>query len=434
MKAREIVFLIFFIAAGVFLYHAQTGKLDIAWDDIFALDWNDYTYEESRVIEPPFPNFLKIENSHGTVEIQGTEGDTITFTFDKRIWRQNEAKARDVADRLHPVVSTDADAVTLSTNREEFKKRNFETSFRLTVPLNMDIDVINSHGLVKAVRVGNATIDNRHGEVVVSEVEGRLDIKNSYEDIELGGVRSDCKVTSRSSIISARQVSGSMTVVQEHGVVRLQDIGGKVTVDAPYSEVVAEETPGPLDIRNSYEKITLRRVGASTIEAHHSAVEADGVTGDLTIDDNYDSLVLNEIKGSLRVVGKSLAVSGKDIVGQEIYISSSHESVDLRDFDGKTTILLSHADLTLRPLPLSGPLEARCDYTPIVFYWPEGEQYPLEAQTKNSDIYWRLPGDVPIQQEDGMTVARAFTELKDRPRILLLTSYGDIQIEKGYSR
>ncbi len=434
MKAREIIFLILFIAAGVFLYHAQTGKLDFSWDEIFAFDWNDYSYEESRVIEPPFPHFLKIENAHGNVEIQGTEADTITLTFEKRVWRQNEAKAKEVADRLHPMVSTGADAVTLSTNREEFKKKNFETSFRLTVPLNMEIDIINSYGLVKAVQVGNATIDNRHGEVVVSGVEGRLKIKNSYEDIELGGVQSDCEVTSKSSIISAREVSGSLTVFQEHGVVRLQEVGGKVTAEAPYSEVVAEDAPGPLDIKNSYEKITLRRVGPTTIEGHHSAVDADGVTGDLAIDDNYDSLVLNEIKGSLRIVGKSLAVSGKDIVGREIYISSSHESVDLRDFDGKTTIVLSHADLTLRPLPLSGPIEARCDYTPIVFYWPEGEQYPLEAQTKSSDIYWRLAGNVPVQQEDGMTVIRAFTNLTDRPRILLLTSYGDIQIEKGYSR
>lgn len=434
MKAREIVFLIFFIAAGVFLYHAQTGKLDIPWDEIVAFDWNEYTYEESRVIGPPFPQFLRVENSHGNVEIQGAEGDSITLTFEKRIWRHSETKAREVADRLQMSVSTGGDSVTLSTNREEFKRKGFETNFRLMVPLNMDVDITNSYGLVKAVRVGNAAIDNRHGEVVVSGVEGRLKIKNSYEDIEIGGVQSDCEVTSKSSIVSARQVAGSMTVNQEHGVIRLQDVGGIVTVDAPNSEVVAEDTPGPLDIRNSYEKITLRRVGPATIEGHHSEVEADGVNGNMTIDDNYDSLVLNGIKGSLRIVGKSLAVFGKNIIGPEIYISSSYESVDLRDFEGKTTILLSNADLTLRPLPLSGPLEVRCDHTPIVFYWPEGEQYPLEAQTKSSDIYWRLPGDVPIQQEDGMTIVRAYADLRDRPRILLLTSYGDIQIEKGYSR
>ena len=29
MKAKEVILLIFIIAAGVFFYHAQTGKIDV---------------------------------------------------------------------------------------------------------------------------------------------------------------------------------------------------------------------------------------------------------------------------------------------------------------------------------------------------------------------------------------------------------------------
>ena len=436
MKAKEIVLLIFIIAAGVFFYHAKTGKIQVDWDlgDYIYLDFQKFTFEESQVIEPPFPTFLKVINAHGNVEIQGEESDKITVTLEKRIWRRNEAEAKEVAEKLRLVSSKGDLAVTLTTNRDEFRKKNFETNFRISVPLNMDIDITNRHGLVKTSQVGNAAIHNLHGKVVASEVNGELRIENSHEDIELEGIGSRCELRTKHSTISAKLVEGGMAIEQSHGFIRLQKVGQKITIDSTHTEIVGEDLAGPLDIRNSYEKISLVRVGPTKIEGHHSTIEADDVSGDLEIRDNYESANLSNVWGNLKILGKNLAVSGKNIVGEEIYISNSYENVELFDFSGKTTVLSSHGDVILDPLPLTGPIEVRCAYSAITFYWPEGEQYPLEAQTKNGDIYWRLPGEIAIEEKDNLSVARAFLDLKEKPRVLLFTTYSDIRIEKKVSQ
>jgi DUF4097 and DUF4098 domain-containing protein YvlB len=265
-------------------------------------------------------------------------------------------------------------------------------------------------------------------------VPGSLKIENSYEDVEVENIQSGCEIRSRHSNIQATQVAGEMRIEQAYGIIRLRNIGRKITIDAPHTEIRGEDLPGPLEIMSSYEKITLLRVGPLKIDGHHSPVEAAEVNGDVVITDNYEPVTLTQVRGNVHVTGRSVAVSGKDIVGGEIYVSSSYEPVDLREFSGKTTVLLSHGELTLRPLALTGPVEARCDYTPIVFFWPGEEPYPLEAQTKNSDIRWQVSGDISIEEKNGLTVARAFTGVQDKPQIRLITTYNDIQVEKGISQ
>jgi hypothetical protein len=434
MKAKEIILLVFIIAAGVFFYHVQAGKIDVVWDDFIAWDFNEYAYQETEVIDPPLPASLHVLNSHGQVEVLGTETDRITFTFEKKIWRRNEEKAREVADKLHPIVTKGDTAVTISTNRSDFKRRNFDTNFRITVPSGMAVEVTNSYGPVKADQVGETMIDNRHGEVSATNIRGGAVIENSYEDVEVSSLQSNCTIRSRHSDISVKEVAGEVNIEDSYGLVDFRGGSQKVTITAPHTEIRVEDLSGPLEVRNSYEKITLRNVGPSRIEGSHSPVDADGVAGNLEIDDTYEPIILNSIRGNLQITGGHMSVKGKGIVGDTIYVSSSYEDVDLADFAGKTTILLSHGNITLTPLPLTGPLEVRATYSPIVFFWPGEDRYPLEAQTKSSDIHWSLFGNVSTEEKDNLTLVRAFSEVSDKPRILLSTTYGDIQFEKGPPR
>jgi DUF4097 and DUF4098 domain-containing protein YvlB len=434
MKAKEIILLIFIIAAGVFFYHVQAGKIDIAWDDFIAWDFNEYTYQETQVIEPPLPASLKVLNAHGQVDVIGAEIDRITFTFEKRIWRRDEAKAREVADQLHPVVTKGDAIVTVTTNRSDFKKRNFETNFLITVPAGMGVDVTNSYGPVKADQVGETMIDNRHGEVTATNIQGGVVIENSYENVQVSGLQSNCTIRSQHSDISVKDVPGEVNIEGSYGEVKLRGGSQRATVAAPHTEVWVEDFSGPLEVRNSYEKITLRNVGPARLEGSHSGVDAEGVTGSIEINDTYEPTVLKSIRGNLQINGQHISVSGRDIVGDTIYVSSSYEDVDLADFAGKTTILLAHGDIMLSPLPLAGPLEVRATYAPITFFWPGEERYAVDAQTKSSEIYWNIFGSVSTEEKDHLTIVRAFSEITDRPNILLNTTYGDIRFEKGPSR
>jgi hypothetical protein len=434
MKAKEVILLIFIIAAGVFFYHAQTGKIDVVWDDFIAFDSNEYTYQETQVIEPPLPASLKVLNSHGEVDVVGAETDRITIIFEKTVWRRNEEKAKEVADQIHPIVTKGDADVTITTNRRDLKRRNFETSFRITVPAGLAVDVTNSYGPVKADQVGETTIDNPHGDVTATHIRGGALIENSYEEVKVSDLQSNCTIKSHHSDISVKEVNGEVNIENSYGMVDLRSVSQRATITAPHAEILVEDVAGPLEVRNSYETITLRRVGPSRLEGDHSGVDAESVTGNLEITDSYEPIVLKSIRGNLQITGNHVSVSAGDVVGETIYISSSYEDVDLTGFAGKTTILLSHGNITLTPLPLTGPLEVRATYSPIRFFWPGEDRYPVAAQTRSSDISWNISGDVSIEEKDNLTLLRAFSEVTDKPSILLSTTYGDIDFEKGPTR
>ncbi len=107
MKGKEIVLLILIIVAGVIFYYAQTGKFHFGlnWEDDFFFTGEEYTYEESQVVEPPLAARLQLTNAHGDVEIQGTDEERVTITLQKKIWRRNEEQAKEVSDKLHMTIT-----------------------------------------------------------------------------------------------------------------------------------------------------------------------------------------------------------------------------------------------------------------------------------------------------------------------------------------
>jgi len=430
MKAKEIILLILIIAAGVTFYHAHTDKIYIDIDDHIFFDHEKFVYEEFQELEPPFPPLLQVINAHGDIEIQGTDEGKITVSFEKTIWRRNEEQAKEIADELKMTIDKDARQLTISTTRGEFRRRNFRTNFKISLPAGMDIEVNNSYGEVKTVKVGNTNIKNLHGKIIASDIVGELLIENSYKDIEVDNVQSDCQIEGKHADVFVNGVKGKTQIIHQYGKVRLENISQDVKIEGSHSGVYGKNLMGSVEVTTSYKKIALFDVGPTKIRARHSPVEIEGAREYVDIEDNYSKVKVDNLQGDLIVDGKNLGVYGKSIVGQKIYITSSYRNVELFEFSGKTTILLEHGEIVLDPSPLTHPIEVKGKYAGIKFYWPLREKYPFEAKAKNGDIKWRLPDEMSIQEEDHMSTVKAFLEEKEKPSIFLSTSYSTIRIEE----
>jgi len=430
MKAKEIILLILIIVVGVTFYHAQTGKIYIDFDDHIFFDHEKFVYEEFQELEPPFPPQLQVTNAHGDVEIQGTDEERITVSFEKTIWRRNEEQAKEIADDLKMIIDKDAQRLTISTNRGEFRRRNFRTSFKISLPAGMDIDVKNSYGTAKAIKVGNAHFKNHHGKIIASDIAGELLIENSYKNIEVENVQFDCQIEGKHADVFVTDVKGKTQIDHRYGKVRLENISQDVKIVGSHSGVYGENLMGSVEVTTSYKKIALFNVGPTKIRARHSPVEVDGAREYVDIEDNYSKVNVDNLQGDLIVDGKNLGVYGNTIVGQKIHVTSSYRDVELSEFSGKTTILLEHGAIVLDPSPLTHPIEVKGKYADIKFYWPFREKYPFEAKAKNGDIKWRLPDEISIQEEDHMSIVKAFLEEKEKPSISLSTSYRTIRVEE----
>ena len=357
MKAKEVFLLIFIILIGVFITQVHTGEFDLnfGWGEGILFGYDEFVFEETKEIESPLPEELRIRNSHGSIEIIGSDENKITISFKKRIWRKEEVDAQEIADQLKMFTEINGQTLNISTNRAEFKRKNFKTDFIMAVPEWLIVTVINSHGSVRAERVGNTDITNRYGEVFASDIRGELNVRNSHDDIEINQVESNCKIEASYSSVTLSKIQGTTEIENRHGSLAMEEIANDVVIRSPYSKIYGWDISGALDIENSYEKIELTNVGPVKIIANQSLIDIDGATGNINITNRYDKVRLKNIRGNVFVDGKNLRISGKNITSEEITLSSTYEDIEFNNFSGKTSIYLSHGNLHLSPAPIIFP-------------------------------------------------------------------------------
>jgi len=431
MKAREVVLLLLIIGAGVLVHQIQEGTIPLVWDLDEGLLWNarEFRFEETLSAAAPVPAALVVENAHGTVEVQGTATDTVTVQFTKRIYRRDEADAREVAGRLRAVLRREEDRIVLSTNRGEFKRRrNFETDFKIICPAGTEVTVNNSYGKVVADGLAALSVTNPHGEVRAGRLAGSVTVVNSYEEVELLDCGADVSVDARHARVAVRGVRGKLDVLHHYGPLHIESVAGEVVIDAGRVSVTAIDCPAGVRVADSYEPIRLVRVGPVRIDAAHADVEAEDIRGTCWIRDSHAFVRLDGVRDAVTIDGRSLALTARRLSGDGNDISTSYENVDLGEFNGRTTVRLSHGDLILAPAALAGLIDVQAEYAKIRLAWPAGERRPLEARSRGGRVRWGL--DAPSRTEtNGTFVLRAFEDVAGRPAIKLATTYEDIVID-----
>lgn len=436
MKFKEVVLVIFLILAGLVLFQVKTGhwNFDWAWnwdEGGFGLVDKEVTAEETRTIEAPLPPVIEIENGHGWVEVRGADQDFAQLTFKKIVWRRNEGEAKEIAGQIKSTITSAADKLTLATNREEFRRKNFETGFVLTVPRSMVVKVTNGYGAVRVDSVKEATVRNRHGEVFASNVDGPCSLETSYEDLEAREIKGACGLVNSHGDIRAVSVTGDLTVETSYARIRVEDAGGKADLRGSNTDVEALRVAGAVTIDASYEKVHVADVGPATITGHNMAVSAENVRGDLDVRTSYEPVRVAGVRGKLTVEAHNAAVTAADIEGLAISVRTSYENVSLTGFAAETSVINRNGNVNLEPLSFKGGLTVDNEHGSIALLWPAGEKARLEARARGGSVHWGLPDRPDVDETNGTAIIKAFSSATATPFISLATAYDNIRIEEG---
>jgi hypothetical protein len=433
MKFREILLLGVLLVAGLVVYQVQTGHWDIRfdWDEgLFGLS-REYFYEETRVFEAPVPAALAVDNGHGWVEVRGGEQDHIELTFKKTIRRRSEEDAREIAGQLQYTVGRTEDRMALGTNREEFRKRNFETGFVITVPRGTSVEIVNAHGPVHVESVAGLTVRNRHGKLDISGIQGPCVLETSYRAAEVQNIGGDCSIISKHAQVRAASVTGDLRVETSHARVRAEGIGGKAEIVGRHMEVEARRIQGHVSIETSYQRVSLDDVGPAVVRARHTAVMAEKVRGNLDIETSHQRVRAMGIQGDLIVASNNSSVSAMGIGGKVISVRTSYANVELADFSAEVSVNLRNGNVILKPVDLKHGMDIRNEHGMILLDWPAWETARLEARTRGGSVDWGLTERPDVVQSNGTSVVKAFQEHLGSPVISLDTTYADIRIKEA---
>jgi hypothetical protein len=431
MKFREVLLVVVLILAGLVVYQVQTGhwNLDFNWGDDFIGAGREFTTEETRTIKAPLPPAIEVVNGHGWVEVRGGDEADIQLTFKKDVWRKTEEEARDIADRLKYTLTTAADKLMLATNRDEFRKKNFETGFILTVPRTMIVRITNAYGAVRVEGVREAMVHNRHGELYASDVQGPCTLETSYEDLEAQKIQGECRIANSHGDVRAVAIAGDLWIETSYAQVRVEDAGQKADIRGSHVDVDARRVQGAVQVETSYEKVFLFDVGPAAVSAQHSAVTAENVRGDLDLRTSYEEVRATGVQGRFLVDAHNASVSATGIGGREISVKTSYENVELADFAAEVTVVLRNGNVLLKPRDLKHGMDVRNEYGTIDLAWPAGETPRLEARSKGGEVEWGLSEKPDVEQTNGVSLIKAFTANSGSPLIYLSTTYENIRIE-----
>ena len=432
MRFRDVLLVVVLILAGFVFFQFKTGKWSVDdwnWDDDFGFIGREHAEEETRTFAAPLPPVLEVVNGHGWVEVRGTDRDDVQLTFKKVVWRRKLEEARAVAGQIRLVQEQTADKLALATNRDEHRRKNFETGFVLTVPRGMAVRVTNGYGSVRVEGVGEATVRNRHGELYAADIGGPCALETSYEDVEVLGVRGACRITNSHGDVRAASVTGDLAVETSYSRIRVEDVGGTAELGGSNVDVDARRVAGAVTVDSSYEKVVLADVGPAVVTGNNLAVAAENVRGDLEVRTSYEPVRASGVRGRLTVEANNSSVSAEAIGGDAIRVKTSYEDVTLSGFSAEATVVCRNGRVSLQPLDLGHGMDIRNEYGRIELFWPDGETARLEARSKGGSVTWGLEARPDVDETNGTALVKAFTASAGAPLVYLSTAYDDIRIE-----
>jgi DUF4097 and DUF4098 domain-containing protein YvlB len=431
MKAKEVIILILILLAGVGLHYLEDWHLTLRDDwpvNSFTLKGRSYQFEENLSLEPA--DILEIINSHGTVRIEGSDRQDISLTLKKTIWDKSEKKAGQLAAELKLQTARDETKLVLSTNRDDFRRKNFSVDFSLNVPASTAIKVSNSFGPVRITGVNEAEVNNDHGQVDLLEITGQVKARNSHDKLSLLDIGGACQIVTSHSPVSLVRISGPVSLEASYEEIELVDLKNSLKVVSKQSPVKIMRVTGPTDLDSSYEPVYLSDSGQAAIRAHHSAIEIDNLKGQLDIESSYESINLNRIEGDITLRGRGTEIALSSIQSGKILIETSYEDVNLENFTGSLKLDLTHGDASLSPASLNNDISVNLEYGDLSFFWPAGQVARFEARSKGGSIDWRLPLPPDENSSNGLSLIKAFQSAPVSPAIKLSTTYGDIRISQ----
>jgi DUF4097 and DUF4098 domain-containing protein YvlB len=440
MKFKEVLLVVVLILAGLVLFQFKTGKWnldDVGWnwgDDFFDTGFivgREYAVEETRTVEAPLPPAIEIDNGRGWVEVRGADRDDIQLTFKKVVWRRQEAEAMDLAGRLKYELTTTADKLVLKTNRDEFRRKDFETGFVLTVPRAMAVRVTNAYGVVRVDGIKEATVLNRHGELYATNVDGPCVLETSYEDLDVQNIKGECRLVNSHADVRAVSVTGGLRIETSYARIRVEDVGGGADLRGSNVDIDARRVAGAVTVETSYEKVALADVGPAVVTGNNMSVFAETVRGDLEVRTSYEPVRVRGVQGNFTVEAHNASVEAAGVAGSAISVSTSYEPVVLTDFSAELKVSCRNGGVTLQPLDLKHGMDVRNEYGTIDLSWPSGEVARLEARSKGGSVSWGLTEKPDVDQTNGESLLKAFSASAGAPLITLSTTYDSIRIKEG---
>lgn len=217
----------------------------------------EYSFQYQRIIEIEKTAEFSLALVNGDVEIVGGEDNRLIIDAVKRVHAVSMDEAAIVADHIEIRVDQSGDKIDVSTNYLRMMNRSpsfwekvlgvggsesyGEVDYRITVPIGVDIAVVNTTG-----------------DFIVQNVFGDIALQSSAADISLNAVEGNIEIDNNSGETRGDLLFGSILVRQAMGTVDLKWVEGDIRLKTKSADVFIHQERGSLDVTGGSGKIKIK--------------------------------------------------------------------------------------------------------------------------------------------------------------------------------
>lgn len=341
ISGKSIFFILVIVFVVFVLSELQSFPFYINTDvGIIPVSYKSQTTVNKEVaIEAKDKKKLKIKNSFGDINLDKNEEKDIKVNMlVKMKHNYDEEEARKIADNILKVTNDSRDYIELISQRDKYisdnKLKDLEIDLEITVPYDMELDIVNEHGDIEIYDFANsAKLNNRHGDILVQDTEGILEIKNSHGAVEVYNLDGEANIENRHGRISAQKITKYINIVSQHGDIQVIGVDGNVDIDNSHDSIEIKKIGGNLVIESRYCGVDIEDIsGDIKVKGSHGSIDAKNIEGNVRIDNEQGAIALVNANNAVELNNRNdkIFFESDKAISKWLKVDNAHGRVDIR--------------------------------------------------------------------------------------------------------
>ena len=270
---------------------------------LFAVPWLACSQSTIDKVNKTFNNItsVDVEGSFCNVSVSGEKRNDVAVTGEIISSKHYDIKIR---------LEQNGNKLKIWLDRPRSIRGNIKGHIDIKVPVNTNIDVVNSSGNIFVENSGQCEISltSASGNIAVRNIDSDIELISASGDINIEDVSGDVNATSSSGTISVSGVKGDIYCTSSSGSQKIGGVKGNLKLTASSGSIMLKMISGNVNVRTA-----------------SGSVKAEHVTGEFTSVSSSGSVRLDNVAGQLNLTTTSGSQRGTGIklTGNSSFKSSS---------------------------------------------------------------------------------------------------------------
>src|SRR5688572_12167532 len=304
-----------------------------------------------RTVTLPVGRFFKLTNAFGNVTVHREAGRSAVIRASIECSADSNAEAQKLCNEIQISFQEANSGVTVETGfPQDTGKRNigFRVHYDIALPDETPL-----------------TVQNRFGDVTLTDVRGDATVRNSNGDVRMNGGRAPRDIENMFGNVELRSQQGPIKLIHANGDVVIDNNTGAVRVDNRFGDVTVTNNGGNVTVSNS-----------------SGAVTVSNITGEVSIAHSFGGITVTNADNSITVDNQNGPITMESRAGRRC------QNILLRTTASPIRVTV--------PAAFGYTLEARTTFgriNPDVQLQIAGQRTSRDGPVHDSSLIGRIPGE-----------------------------------------